>query len=191
MIIDLADLKRNLRVTTDADDQLLKDLTDRAVEFVERETGFYFGVPKDHTEYLTGRGTNTLYLADRVAVAPTQVKERVHVGDANPVTILPADDDGFVIRNDRALVRKSGVWFYGYEYEVAYKRGYTAGSAPGWVEQAVIRFVRLFYQPEGTAAGLKSETVRNYSYTVADAEDTQVDEAALLAFVRSKRRERV
>lgn len=190
MILDLADVKRQLRVTTDADDQMLKDLIDRGVEFVERESGFYFGVPKDHTEYVRGNGTDTLFLSDRIATAPTQVKERPYPGGTD-TTILAGDQDGFVVRDGRALRRKAGVWYYGYEYEITYKRGYTASQAPGWVEQAVIRFVRLHYQPQGTTAGLQSETVRGYSYTMADADDRQSEEAALLADVRSKRRLRI
>lgn len=190
MILDLADVKRQLRVTTDADDQTLKDLIDRGVEFVERESGFYYGVPKDHTEYLRGNGTDTIFLSDNIATAPTSIKERPYPGGTD-TTILPADTDGYVVRDGRGLRRKAGVWYYGYEYEVTYKRGYTSKQAPGWVEQAVIRFVKLHYLPEGVTSGLQSETIRGYSYTVADAADQQAEEASLLADVRSKRRLRI
>lgn len=160
-------------------DKILGDLEPRAVALLQRESGRYFGAVASTTEYLAGRGTPDLWLAE-VPVGdpaiPATVIQRSGPG-ARETTITAVDDDGYVLRtSDREarLVRKSGyVWTEGQEFEVTYDRGYAAGSEPGDVLQAVIDIVTRTFKRRGSE-GLKSESIGGYSYTVLDDDGSEL-----------------
>ena len=171
-MISVADLKVWLGIdsgTTTYDD-LLGDLEERAVAMLQRATNRYFGAVASTTEYLVGRGTASLWLAEVPAAIPATVTERYAPG-SDEATITAADDDGYVLRSsdrDARLVRKDGlVWSDGYEYEATYDRGYAAGSEPGDVRQAMIDIVTRAFKRRGSE-GLKSESIGGYAYTLAD-----------------------
>lgn len=167
-MIALDTLKAWLGVTGTADDALLTDIEQRAVALFQDESGRYFEAVASATEFLPGTGRRRLWLQEPPTNTPT-VTEHCTAGDTGTV-IVAANDDGFVVRADGQLVRKgSCVWRRCYEYEVTYQRGYVAGQEPGLVRQAVIAICEALYRENKRgSSGLKSETVVNYSYTVAD-----------------------
>lgn len=174
----------------EGDDALLNDLEARAVALLQRECNRYFGAVAETTEYVIGRGTSDLWLAEVPVAIPTTVTERSAAGDEGD-TITAADDDGYVLRTgdrDARLVRKSnGEWGNGHEYEVAYQRGYAAGTEPGDVQQAVIDIVTRTYKRRGSE-GLRSETVGGYSYTLADDDGELVISPFTQSVIRTWRR---
>lgn len=177
-MVPLADLKAWLGIDAGDTtyDAILTNLEPRAVAVLQREANRYFGAVAETTEYLTGRGTADLWLAEVPAAIPATVIRRSGPG-AKETTITATDDDGYVLRaSDREarLVRKSGhTWADGQEFEATYNRGYVAGSEPGDVQQAVIDIVTRTFKRRGSE-GLKSESVGGYSYTVADDDGSEL-----------------
>lgn len=172
-MLALEELKDWLKVEGDDDDTALRALEQRAVAFLEAETGRYLRAAAETTVYVSGRGTRELHLPDPPAAEAeiVQVVERAYPGDTG-TTITAADDDGFVVRS-ASLVRKGGYrWQRGYEYEVTYERGYAADAsepdyltdAPEVARQAVLDLVALKWRGRGSEA-LRSETIGGYSYT--------------------------
>lgn len=153
---------------------LLTALEVRAVDFIQRETGRYFGVAAARTEYLLGDDGNVLRLAEDPS-AVTTVEYRTYVGESW-TAIVSGDDDGWELRRSpdgvigARLLRKSGsAWSSCYEYKVTYSFGYTADAEPGEIRQAVMDLVALKYQERGRE-GLKAEAIGDYSYsTLTDA----------------------
>ena len=166
-MIDLTTLKEWLGISAEdtAHDALLTDLEARAVEWVERQTGRYFGPPAETTEVLCGTGARRLWLAEP-PVSVAEVVEYAYPG-AEGVIIDPAAPDGYEIRtggNEGWLVRRGGVWWPGYEYRVRYTRGYPAGQEPADIRQLVLDLVALKWSIRGKD-GLQSESIGGYSYT--------------------------
>ena len=145
-MISIEDLRVHLRAGV-SDDGYIEALEVGAVAHVERETGRYFGAVASDTEYLVGTGGVKLWLkeAPDETTNPVAVNEAANPG-ATQTTITAGNDDGFLVRGPR-LVRKNGfAWTLGYEYEVAYDRGYAAGSEPDDIRQAVQAIVGLWYE---------------------------------------------
>lgn len=175
-MITLPDLKDWLEVEGDEADDLLTSLEARAVEFVERETGRYFGALENVTEILCGDGGGKLRLAEVPTSIPASVQERAYVG-ADATTITASDDDGYELRtltlpssNLAYLLRKGGcVWARGFEYSVTYERGYAAGDEPGDIRQLVLDLVQVKWAMRDAGGGVfRSESLGPYSYTLAD-----------------------
>lgn len=148
---------------------LLTALEARAVDIVTGETERYFGAETGHTEIVGGEGARRLWLNENPSFV-TSIEERCHPGDAW-TEIAEGDSDGWELRQANApsgtatVDRKNGfVWRYDYEYRVVYDFGYTAGSEPGEIRQAVMDLVALKFA-ERTRAGLRSESIGDYSYT--------------------------
>lgn len=163
-MIDLATLKGWLGIPAEdtAHDALLTDLEAMAVEWVERQTGRYFGPPEETVEILRGTGAPRLWLAEP-PVSVAEVVEVIHPGGTETVI----DPDGYEIRtggNEGWLVRRGGVWWPGYEYRVRYTRGYPAGQEPADIRQLVLDLVALRWSLRGKD-GLQSESIGGYSYT--------------------------
>lgn len=171
-MISVADLKAELGVPEDPGiDSVLTSLETRALDLLQRETGRHFGASQAFTEYLTGDNSVALQLPEDPS-AITTVKYRTYVGESW-TSILSSDDDGWELRrsSDRGitgarLLRKSSyVWTSGYEFEVVYSFGYTAGAEPGEIRTAVIKVVEFLYLERGRA-GLRTESVGDlYSYS--------------------------
>lgn len=151
---------------------LLTALELRAVDIVQTETGRYFGPSTARVEYLCGDGTNVLRLRESPS-SVTTVEYRDNVGDAWTV-ITDTDVDGWELRppptSDIAapasLLRKAGyVWSRTREFRVTYPFGYTAGSEPGDIRQAVMDIVAFLYQERGRQ-GLRGETIGDHSYSI-------------------------
>ena len=154
---------------------LLETLETTAAQLVEDETGRYFGAEETRTEYITGDGTRDLRLAEN-ATAITSVGSRRYIGDSFN-TITEGDSDGFEIRAPQSdsgrarLLRKASLrWADGYEHKVIYEFGYTAGSEPKRIRQAVMDLVALKYHGRGRE-GLKSWAAGGSTWTQFDAHD--------------------
>ena len=166
-MIDLTTLKEWLGIpaTDTAHDALLTDLEAQAVEWVERQTGRYFGPPAETTEVIRGTGARRLWLAEP-PVSVAEVTEVVYPGGTETV-IDPAGVNGYEVRvagNEGWLVRRGGVWWPCYEYRVRYTRGYPTGQEPADIRQLVLDLVALRWSLRGKD-GLQSESIGGYSYT--------------------------
>lgn len=169
-MIALSDLKAWLGNPTEAGvDDILTALEARAVDIVLAETERYFSTEATHTEILRGEGVRRLWLNENPS-ALTSVEERHRPGDSW-TAIGENDSDGWELRQasapsgTAAVHRKNGhVWAFGYEYRIIYDFGYASGSEPGEIRQAVLDLVALKFG-ERKRAGLRSETLGDYSYT--------------------------
>lgn len=148
---------------------LLTSLEARAVDILQKELDRYFGSEKTHTEIIEGDGTRRLWLNEAPS-SLTSIEERYRPGDSW-TAIAENDSDGWELRAPKssagvaAVHRKNGhTWRFGYEYRVVYTFGYAAGSEPPDVRQAVLDLVALKFAERGRA-GLRSESIGDYSYT--------------------------
>lgn len=159
-MISVASLKKHLRIEhITTDDAYLADLEAAAVAFVERETGRYFGSVGARTEYVTGLGTDTMWLRESpilstpIVAGDMTVLERADPGDPGTAIVVATD---FVVRGSR-LVRIDDVWTRGYEYQVTYNAGNAAGAVGEEIQNAVRSLVALWYthrtQSEERTAG--------------------------------------
>lgn len=144
-MIDVGDLRVHTRARS-SEDAYLTALELSAVAYVEKQTGRFFGVAAATTEYIVGSGGVNLWLKEEPAASPTPVvKERVVPG-GTATTITAADASGYLIRGMK-LVRKAGLgWARGYEYEVAYTRGYASGAEPADIRHLVTIVVAHWYE---------------------------------------------
>lgn len=143
-MISVDDLKLALRVTHTAEDDYITALEAAAVGYIERFTGRTFSAEVEVTEYLWGRGTDTLVLRETPGGTLTVV-ERATPG-ATGTTIAAGDEDGYLVRG-RKLVRKNGhAWYRGYEYAATYTQGYAAGSEPDDIQNLVKQIVAHWYE---------------------------------------------
>lgn len=167
-MIGLSLLRDYLRLTESEheDDDLIMEFEAAAVATVQSFTQIVYGPEGEVVEYVRGVGTADLYLALYPSGAPSEVIEHAVPGDAG----TEITSDGWVLRDTR-LVRKSGVWTRGYEYQVTYAAGYGDGQEPADVRQAVMSIVGVLYRGRGKD-GLKTETVggtaSSYSYGKTD-----------------------
>lgn len=162
-LITLAETKTWIGVPGAADDALLTALIVRVTEFLQVQTGRYFGDPIEHTEYLDGAGSGVLWL-NEPAVTMTSVEERSAVGDA--WTAIPTGDvDGWEQRG-RMLIRKGGMrWSSGTEYRVIYDFGYATG--PEDIRQLALDLVKLKYGEREYYTGLESYQIGDTRWTRA------------------------
>lgn len=175
LVVDGDALKRALGIEDDSEDALLSDLEARAVEWVERELHRRFQPPEERIEYRPGSGTRTLYLNGHVddADATVAVRERSLCG-GDWATV---DDVDFERRGDTLVRIDSYIWSCGAEYELTYDDGYA--DAPGDIQQLIIDLVAVERARSSTTAsvssgdaGIKSETIGEYSYTMDSAAAT-------------------
>ena len=157
-MIELLALKEWLGDPPSSEDVLVEALEVRAVAFVQRMTGRFFGT--DGTtlvEVLQGASTNLLWLNDPPA-SITTVEERQQIGDSW-TTITAGDDDGYEFRGVRLLRKGGSLWQLGWEYQVTYLFGYAAGAEPGEVQQLVMDLVKLKYDERTTNLAVSQESV--------------------------------
>lgn len=152
---------------TDPTPQLLAAFRDRALGYIETQTGHFFGVPEETVEFLRGDGSRYLRLSDVGAV--TQVLESAYPGGDQ--TALSGEGSGadFTAReasHTTYLVRlgSDGVWTADYEYEVHYTRGYLVDTGPKDIERLLLGIIGLAWRLQGNE-GLRSETIGGYAWT--------------------------
>jgi hypothetical protein len=170
-MITHAAVRTILGVPTAITPETLQGMVDRAVAFLQSKTHRYFGLPATVTEIVRGTGNYHLRLSERVRATPTitQVLERATPGTA-PTTILAAAFSVRELENTSVLTRTDGKpWYYGYEYSVAYGRGYTEFEGPADIERAMLDLVAIDIAQTTGEAGLESETLGPYSYSLSDS----------------------
>lgn len=165
-MIELDELKERLgEEENDAHDDVLELLEVAAVEWVQTHTGRYYGAQEEHTEYLDGTGTREMWLRDEPwAASPPSVDALVIEEESTAGTWVVIDTDDYVIRDYRLI--HDSIWTRGREnYRATFTRGYAEGEEPPKVREAVIALVEHWWGSEGNA-GIRSETLGDYSYTV-------------------------
>jgi len=139
-MIALEELRTALKNPASEDDAYITALEQGAVALMERRTGKYFGGEEERTEYLVGKGGQTLYLSGPSGAVATVTEA------AYPGTTGEDITDGVVARGTK-LIRTDGYqWAKGYEYAVTYTRGWAEGAEPHDIRQAVRQLVTLWYE---------------------------------------------
>lgn len=164
-VVALNETKDWLGVTDTSDDVVIDALIDRAEQWVEEQTGRFFGATgTTHTELFSGTGTDTLWLQED-ADSITSVEVRDHPGD-DWETINATDDDGWEQDDEDGvkLRRKGGGnWLKGHEYRVKYTFGY--GTAPEDIRQLVFDLVKMKYEERTVNLAVSREATMSHSYS--------------------------
>lgn len=143
-MIGLQDLKLHMKVDAAdrADDELILEMERAAVDYLEMETGRYFGPVAVITEALSPRGYAPLYLRTAPFIseeypAPT-VESRARGGAWGP-------EADYEIEGDRLI--PTTYWAPGERLiRVTYSGGYSEGDGPPAVRAAVRSLVTRMYQ---------------------------------------------
>jgi hypothetical protein len=156
---DLGELKRMLSID-DADttqDEALHRLLHAALLSLEGALNRRFGEVDSYTEYIDGsdRGRN-LWLAEEPDTGTLVLEE----WDGSAWVTVAAGD--FDIRSN-GLRRIDSDYWESKEYRATYTKGYD--TLPADVHQAVLAVAVAMYRATGNA-GLRSETIGRYSYTM-------------------------
>lgn len=168
-VVLLADLKRalGLEASYTDDDELLVDLENQAVAFVESQTERTWGEPAQRTVFINGLGVRTLYLPGHIqaAAGPGSIVTVRQRSMASPGDWEVADETMFERRGDTLIRIDVPRWSHLGEYEVTFTDGYTLGQAPKDIQALIIDLVSIAYSGLGEE-GVKSETLGDYSYTL-------------------------
>jgi hypothetical protein len=141
---------------------LLPDLVGYAIAYLEGETHRYFRESREFTEYLFGTGTVRLWLRE----PPVESYEDEVIVDARRMGSAWEEVIDFEVRG-RSLIRDLGVaWDRREEYRVTYTSGYVEDGLPPDVEEAVLELVRYRLRDLSQTAGLQSERLGDYQYTL-------------------------
>lgn len=157
-------------------DDLLVDMEDEAVAYIERATGRYFRGVAEVAIPLRGEGGTRLYLPEIPVGDPSAMVEVQYPGATETDLAVSTD---YIVRSNGSgawLERANGsVWENGYTYTLTYERGYEAGSEPPEVRRAVKDLVRLWFRSRSTAGAgsVRSETIGGYSYTLDGADGSE------------------
>lgn len=163
MIIPLEEIKAALGIEPgdDSEDVSLVQLEEYAAGYVENMTERRWRAPIEKKEYQTGNGTRTLFLAGHVEpadVATIAVREGLGGGQWNVFTEFEYRAPGKLVRND------SYVWHPMVEYEITYQDGWV--KAPADIRALVLDLITITRDASSAEAGIKSETIGDYSYTL-------------------------
>jgi len=161
-MISLTDLKEWLRVKSNTYDVPLTALEARAVAIVERELQWYFGAPRETTEYLNGSGTPKMFLRQHPDDGVVALSERSGVGG----TWVALDADDYEVQGRGIYSAYNGVWYRGLRnYRAVYLEGFSA--PPEDIQQVVFALVAGLWNRRGKD-GFTSESIGDYSYTLGD-----------------------
>jgi len=164
-MIALTDLKAWLGITVDTYDDMLTALEGRAVDFVERQLQWYFGQPRETTEYLDGTGTPRMFLRQPPDDGVVVLAYRSGVGAAWTV----AEEEDYEITGRGLYSAFASVWYKGLRnYRAVYLEGFS--DPPGDIEQVVYSLVGAIWNRRDKE-GYTSEKIGDYSYTLADLEE--------------------
>lgn len=160
-MIELADLKGWLGVTTTAHDEQLTSLEQRAVAAVEQALDWYFGPPRDVVQVLDGTGTGHMFL--RQPPVGDVVLETRHSVSAGWSTVAGDhwEQDG------RGIHCVPGFrWQKGRRnFRARYQEGFEV--PPGDIYQLVLELITATWKTRH-AAGVQSERIGDYSYALKD-----------------------
>ncbi len=164
-MIAIGDVKRWLNVQTADQDDLLVALEETTADFVQRETGRYFGPVITFTQYIDGNGRDTIWL-DEPATTITSVAERT-----SGVTWLTYPSSDYE-QDGRKLFLIDSAWPKGRRnLRVIYTFGYATDMEPAEIRQAVLDIIALRYRARGTE-GFQSRSIAEYSFTRATLESS-------------------
>lgn len=163
-MLSLNVVKAWMKVTVNTYDDQIQELMVRAQAIIERETGWYFGPPRETEEVLDGTGTAKLFLR-QPPVDPSELRMY-----ARPA----ATDEWTEIQTTLYELEGRGVyvptrWLKGLRnFRATYREGFT--DPPGDVAQLFLDLVTAKWKGRGDRTDLVSETIGDYSYTRADLE---------------------
>lgn len=168
-MIPTAEIKRALGIPT-ADTSRDTDIAyaeAAAVAYVERATGRYFGEPREFIQYFDGAQTAALYLDEPPLVdIYGALLDPFEVASRAGATWTAAETDTYDIDGARVIAVDS-VWASGSRnLRVTYTAGYEAGTEPADIRAAVLALAVAMFR-EQDAAGLQSESIGGYSYSLA------------------------
>jgi hypothetical protein len=193
MIVTVAELKTALGIDEldVSQDAYLEQLIVNVGAWIQEQTHQYFDTPVARTEILEGSGERKLYLPGHVDESQTlgdesadlaalvAVRERLIGEGKNDWTDLEEDTDWE--RRKDALVRIGSwpCWLRNSEYEIQFMDGWV--SAPPDIKALVIELASGQYgadqaNADGTA-GIASEKLGDYSYTLGDGVGTSAGTA--------------
>lgn len=167
----------------DSDDALVQDLIDRASAMIESYTKRKFE-SASYTEFLDGGGVD-LIVKERPIQSVASIRD--FADPNNPITV---DADDYTVYESRGYIRYSTqgygngiladystrdtlpvaerVWTFGAKrWEVQYTGGYT--EIPLDIQQATIWLVGSLKEQIETGGTYASESLGDYSYTLADS----------------------
>lgn len=168
MIVPLTELKNALGIALDdtSQDTALTEQEARVSAWVDNQVKRRFRDPEDRIETRLGSGRRLLYLRGHVADPEAEdavlITERLLAYGTGEWT----DIDGFELRGD-SIVRTDGqVWLPNAEYKILYSDGYEEGDAPADIKALVIELVQNERDALTEQAGVTSEKIGDYSYTL-------------------------
>jgi hypothetical protein len=162
-MIPLATAKAWLKIEDDEHDSDLQALLDRVSEFVEHDLDWYFREPRAKVEVLDGTGEHALYLRQPPVDAVAVEVRGTAAGDWDTIEASAYELDG------RGLYARSPPWWTPGKrnYRATYDEGFD--EVPGDIQQVVLDLVAAAWRARsGDMAGIKSERIGDYAYTLAD-----------------------
>jgi len=140
-----------------------------ATEWMQSQTGRYFGEPKEVDEVVSGDNDATLWLreepyVDESLAGPLEVFEAAGIG----ADMVALDEEGFVTRG-RKLVRTGyRRWWSSREYRLVYWVGYPLDAGPADVREAVAQLAMWMWgeMATGVAGGVREEKLGDYAYKI-------------------------
>jgi len=164
-MVYLQEVKGYLRKTDDTYDAELEALLGRAIDSVQRELDWYFGPPRAAEEILNGSGRQLMFLR-QPPVGDTPLIAYDRAGPTEEWDVI----DVLYYENDGRALLHSTVWSSGFRnYRFTYDEGFL--TPPGEIVQLVLDLVAAKWGRE-TKAGIVSETLGRYSYTLKDVQET-------------------
>ena len=166
-MIDLYRMALYFGVDAFEDEERMELLSSYALEYIERETHRPFRSPAEVTEILPGTGNNRLWLTQPV-IGPSEEYPMTIERYRN--TSTPTEISEFTVRGRSVLTVNGGHWDRASDYHVTYYGGFT--QLPLDIEREVFDLVRWrLGNLDDASAGMKSESIGDYSYTRGAVEE--------------------
>lgn len=161
-----------------ADEANVSRMIVRATAILQRDVGYYLGVPASRVVQLTAKG-DVFTLADDV-LEPT---------DENPIVVAELDGawewqtvaTTLYRRDGREFIHRTGWTCERNAVRVNYRSGYEVDAGPGELRDLVLRLVAIMYRASGETGGLESETLSDYAWAAKDDSTLMADWATTVA----------
>lgn len=188
--VSTADIKTMLGISGSAQDAKIALLAPQAQALIERAIGRTLE-QATYTETYDGRGAPTLILKHRPVASITSIKDSLSRDWAGTTAM---DSSGYAFQADEGIVTLdpgasdwpedwplAGRFSDGNQnVQVVYVAGYLAASIPADILGLVVDLVAAKLNA-GAKAGLKSESLGDYSYTLADLDSLSPTSKATIA----------
>ena len=163
-MIPLDDLKGWLGIRVDTYDDLLTAMEERAVEFIQNQLHWYFGQPRETTEYVNGTGTPRMFLRQPPDDGVVVLSSRSGVA----ATWEVVDSEDYEITGRGLYSAFESVWYRGLRnYRAVYLEGFS--DPPGDIAQMVYSVCGALWNRR-EKDGYASEKIGDYGYTLAELE---------------------